>query len=150
MRRLIAIVALLAATCASAQTAEQSQTDALTDLGSTAIGLALGAAEANPVGLLAVPLKFLLIDRADKLPDGEKQRAQSVIGSLWHGATVNNVCVIAAIATGGAFAPACLVAGVVAGVHRWQSTSMEREFWALCARERQRMPDLKCIYTTPV
>lgn len=146
MRRLIATLALLAATCASAQTADQSQTDALTDLGSTAIGLAMGAAEANPVGLLTIPLKFVLIDQADKLPDGEKQHAHSVIGSLWHGATVNNLCVVAAIATGGAFAPACLVAGLVAGVHRWQSTQMEREFWALCANLRTETPELKCVF----
>ena len=147
MRRLIATLALLlAATGANAQTAGQSQTDALTDLGSTAIGLALGAAEANHVGLLTIPLKFVLIDQADKLPDGEKQHAHSVIGSLWHGATVNNLCVVAAIATGGAFAPACLVAGVVAGVHRWQSTSMEREFWALCANLRTEAPELKCVF----
>lgn len=148
MRRLIAIL-LLSCSLAHGQTAEQSQTAALTDLGSTAIGLAMGAAEANPIGVLTIPLKFVLIDRADKLPDGEKQRAHSVIGSLWHGATVNNLCVVAAIATGGAFATACFVAGVVAGLHRWQSTAMEREFWALCAWERQRIPDLKCIYTTP-
>lgn len=145
MRRLIAIL-LLVATCANAQTAEQSQTAALTDLGSTAIGLAMGAAEANPIGVLTIPLKFVLIDRADKLPDGEKQRAHSVIGSLWHGATVNNVCVIAAIATGGAFAPVCLVAGVVAGSIRWQSTQMEREFWALCATLRTETPELKCNF----
>lgn len=145
MRRLIAIL-LLSCSLAHGQTAEQSQTAALTDLGSTAIGLAMGAAEANPIGVLTIPLKFVLIDRADKLPDGEKQRAHSVIGSLWHGATVNNVCVIAAIATGGAFAPVCLVAGVVAGSIRWQSTQMEREFWALCATLRTETPELKCNF----
>ena len=146
MRRLLAILALLSATCASAQTAEQSQTDALTDLGSTAIGLALGAAEANPLGVLTIPLKFVLIDQADKLPDGEKQRAHSVIGSLWHGATVNNVCVIAVLASGGAAAPACLLAGVVAGSIRWQSTQNERDYWALCSHLRTEMPELKCEF----
>lgn len=146
MLRLIATAALLFATCASAQTAEQSQTDALTDLGSTAIGLALGAAEANPLGVLTIPLKFVLIDQADKLPDGEKQRAHSVIGSLWHGATVNNVCVIAVLASGGAAAPACLLAGVVAGSIRWKSTQHEREYWALCSHLRIEMPELKCQF----
>ena len=145
MRRLIAIL-LLTCSLAHGQTAEQSQTAALTDLGSTAIGLALGAAEANPLGVLTIPLKFVLIDQADKLPDGEKQRAHSVIGSLWHGATVNNVCVIAVLASGGAATPACLLVGVVAGSIRWQSTQMEREFWVLCANLRSDTPELTCTY----
>ena len=145
--RFLASVLLLVCGLVNAQDAERSNTAALTDLGSTAIGLALGAAEANPIGVLTIPLKFVLIDRAEKLPDGEKQHAHSVIGSLWHGATVNNVCVIAAIATGGAFAPVCLVAGVVAGSIRWKSTAMEREFWSLCASLRAEQPALKCEFT---
>ena len=31
----------------------------------------------------------------------------------------------------------------------WQSTAMEREFAAICARERLAEPTLRCTYTTP-
>jgi len=130
--------------------AQAQEREALTDIGSTAIGIALGAAEANPIGIATIPLKFWLLDRANTLTDGEKQQAQSTLSAMWHGATVNNVCVIASILTGGTFAPACLIAGLVAGVNKWQSTAMEREFWSICAYEKQRNPALQCAYTTPI
>ena len=81
-----------------------------------------------------------------KLPEGERQQAQITLGAVWTGATVNNVCVIVAIATVGAFAPACLILGVAAGVQQWGASAAEREFWGLCARERVQVPDLICTF----
>lgn len=148
MRRLLAILALLCG-LANAQTAERAQSAAAEDLASTAIGLALGAAEANHIGLLTVPGKWLMLKHADTLPTGERAHTLSAITAIWRGASANNVCVIAAIATGGTFGPVCVLAGLVVAAQQWESTSAERQFWAICAAEKQSNPRLKCTYTTP-
>jgi len=146
-----ALAALLLALClhAHADTAERAQNAAIADVASTGAALALGAAEANPLGLLMLPMKFAAIRYAEGLPDGDKQTAQSVISSMWRGAAANNVCVIMSIVTGGTFAPACAIAGFAVAWHEWQSGADERLFWAICADERTRQPELKCTYTTP-
>lgn len=129
--------------------AQDARPAALADIGTTALGLALGAAEANSLGIATVPLKFALISYADTLPDGEKQEAHAALSAAWTGAAVNNVCVIAAIVTGGAFAPACVAIGLATVIQQWQASAHERQFWVLCSTQRKEQPNLRCTYTTP-
>lgn len=144
------IVAVLLFLCLNvhADTAERAQNAAIADVATTGIGLALGAAEANPIGLATIPLKLVILDYAESLQDGEKQELQSAIASIWGGASANNLCVIAAIATGGTFAPACVLLGLVYGLTQWETSANERLFWKACQleKERQNNPALKCIY----
>lgn len=141
-----ALVLCLLCLSAQAQTAHEA---AAADVATTGIGLALGAAEANPLGLLTLPAKLAAIQHAESLPTGEREYALSVISSMWTGAAANNLCVIVAIATGGAFAPACLIVGAAVGMQRWDAAADERLFWAVCADERTRNPSLTCEFTKP-
>ena len=142
------LCALLLALClhAHADTAERAQNAAIADVASTGAALALGAAEANPLGLLTLPMKFAAIRYAEGLPDGDKQTAQSVISSMWRGAAANNVCVIMSIVTGGTFAPVCAIAGFAVAWQEWQAGEIEREFWHLCATLRREQPELACVW----
>lgn len=146
-----ALAAILLVLCLNvhADTAERAHNAALTDVASTVAGIALGAAEANPVGLLTIPAKLAALQYADGLLDGDKQTAQSVISSMWRGAAANNVCVIVSMATGGTFAPVCAIAGLVVALHEWNAGEIEREFWQICAYERQERPELKCAFNAP-
>ena len=141
-----ALILSLLCLSAQAQTAEQA---AAADVATTGIGLALGAAELNPVGVLTLPLKLIAIQQAEALPTGEREYALSVISSMWTGAAANNLCIVAAILTGGAFAPACLVIGAAVGMQRWDAGADERLFWAICAHERESNPRLTCEFTKP-
>lgn len=139
---------ILSLLCLSAQ-AQTAHEAAAADVATTGIGLALGAAEANPLGLLTLPAKLAAIQHAESLPTGEREYALSVISSMWTGAAANNLCVVAAILSGGAFAPACLIVGAAVGMQRWDAGSDERLFWAICAHERQSNPRLTCEFTKP-
>lgn len=138
-----AVLSMLIATSAHAQTAGEA---AAADMATTGVGLALGAAEANPLGLLTIPGKLIALEYANSLPTGEREYALSVLGSLWTGAAANNLCVIAAIVTGGAFAPFCIGVGLAVASAKWQEGSDERLFWAICADEKTRNPRLTCEY----
>lgn len=135
---------------ARANPQEQAANAALADLGTTGVGLALGAAEANPLAILTLPIKYGLLKYAEKMPDGDKQEMQSTLAAIWSGASVNNVCVILSILTAGTFAPGCIFAGVAFGVSRWHASSSEREYWRTCSNKRRVMPTLLCEYKEPV
>lgn len=134
---------------AQAQTSEDAKASALQDILSTGFGLALGASELNPLGILTVPLKFAAIEHAETLPDGEKQTAHATYTSIWRGAAVNNFCLAAMILTGGTATPVCVFLSFASAAIVWQQSAMEREFWNLCAYERRTNPELKCIYAKP-
>lgn len=143
------LVALLLAFCLTAQAdpSQRTQEAAVADVATTVMGLSLGAAEANPLGLALIPLKLIVLDYAAGLPDGEKQTVQSAVGSFWLGAAANNICVIFSLLSGGTFAPLCAAAGVAVALQRWNAGADEREFWALCARERVQNPKTTCEFT---
>ena len=143
MRALAAILFVFLAGCSTLLEHEQA---AAADVATTGIGLALGAAEANPLGLLTLPAKLAAIQHAESLPTGEREYALSAISSMWTGAAANNLCIVAAILTGGAFAPACLIVGAAVGMQRWDAGADERLFWAVCADERTRNPRLTCEF----
>ena len=113
------LVALLLAFCLTvhAGPAEQAQQSAAADVVTTGVGLSLGAAEANPLGLALIPLKLIALDYAAGLPDGEKQTTQHALNALWTGTASNNLCIIAMLVTGGMLAPVCVAIGVVTAVH---------------------------------
>lgn len=151
-RRVLVATALTAAMgMAQAEDAKrQAQGAILADGLSTAAGLAAGATELNPLGpVLSIGVKFALMQYAKTLPDTEQPAAYAVAASVWSGAAANNVCVTAALLTGGGFAPACIALGVAWGMKTWQESAREREFWEGCAllREYAKEPNLACVYT---
>ena len=147
MRLLAALLLVLLTGCTTMR--DKATTAAAHDVATTAAGLAAGAAEANPLGLITIPVKIGALAYADGLPTGERETTQAAVAALWTGAAANNWCVLASIASGGTLAPACIMLGLVVALKVWEGTTMERQFWMICARERQSKPDLVCRYTTP-
>lgn len=150
----LAAGALLAASWlpARAEVEDQARNAAIADGVTTAVGLAAGAAEANPLGpVLSLGVKAVTLQYAKTLPDTDRPVALAAANSVWSGAAANNVCITAAILSGGSFAPACLVLGVAWGMHAWKQTEHERTFWEGCAMLRQyaQDPGIECIYTAP-
>ena len=148
-------IALLATATFSARAGtaqEQATGGAVADGVTTALGLAAGAAELNPLGpLLGVGVKMAFMEYAKGLPDTEQPAAYAAAASFWQGAAANNVCVAAAILSGGAFAPACVAMGIAWGAKTWKDTEYERQFWEGCRMLRQyaQRPDMPCIYNAP-
>ena len=128
---------------------EQARNAAIGDGVSTAVGLAVGAAELNPLGpLLAVGMKAVVFEYIKTLPEVEQPRAYARAAATWSGAVANNVCITAAVLSGGGFAPVCIAVGVAWGMKTWHDTERERQFWEGCAmlRTYAGQPDLECVY----
>jgi hypothetical protein len=153
--RQLAVAAVLAASFCSTyaqDTRGQAVNAAVADGLTTAMGLAAGAAEVNPVGpLMAMGMKAVLLRYAEGLPDTEQPAVYAVAASMWSGAAANNLCVTAAILSGGSFAPACVALGVAWGMKTWKESETERQFWEGCAMLRQyaNEPAMQCVYTPP-
>jgi len=107
------------------------------DLATTGVGLAMGAAEANPLGIVALPIKLAMVEYAGSLPPDEQPAAYAALAAVTWGAVANNICVIASIlASAGIAAPACVAVGAVTGVAYWGATKTHREgqqLYAYCA-----------------
>jgi hypothetical protein len=146
---------LLAAGCSLSHAQDlpqQARNAAIADGLTTALGLAAGGVEANPIGpLLTVGMKAVAWQYASTLPDTERPAVYAAAASMWQGAAANNLCVTAALLTGGSFAPACVVVGALWAAQKWQESEHERLFWQGCAmlRTYARQPELECIYTPP-
>lgn len=144
---------LLAASVSLAQAQslkDQAVQGALGDTLSTVAGLALGAVELNPLGpVVAIGMKAVTMRYAESLPDTERPVFYAAAAAWWQGAAVNNVCVAAALATGGSFSPVCIALGIAWGMRTWKESEDERLFWEGCAMLRQyaEAPQLECIYT---
>lgn len=121
------------------------------DVVSTGAGIAMGAAEANPLGPVGVVVaKVVLHQYIKALPAVEQPQAWRLFGAVGWGAAANNLCVVITIATGGSGSVLCPVIGVSTGVGVFVSTAeaARREtFDAICTEARSRQPDLICIYT---
>jgi hypothetical protein len=66
------------------------------DLGTTALGLSMGAAEANPLGLALLPLKLVVKAHIDRMPDEyERREATAQFTGLQFGAAAANLCTLA-------------------------------------------------------
>lgn len=149
------IAAMLAAAGGAAHAGDaqdQAVDGAFADALTTAVGLAAGAAELNPIGpVLAVGMKVVYLRYARELPDTEQPAAYAMAAAWWQGAAANNLCIAASVLSGGAFAPACIALGVAWGLKTWKDSEPEREFWQGCAmlREYAHEPQMPCIYTPP-
>ena len=82
----------------------------LADVGTTAIGLANGFAEANPLGIAILPLKYGLHKYTETLPLAECVEARTGMGVIGWGAAAMNMATLAGVALSGG-----LVVGIVAG-----------------------------------
>ncbi len=154
LRALVAAAALACAlgSAGAEELKDQARHAAFGDGVSTAVGLAVGAAELNPLGpLLSVGMKAVVFEYVESLPDAERPRAYAMAASSWSGATANNLCITASLLTGGGFAPACIALGVAWGMKTWSESEHERQFWEGCALLRiyTGEPQLECVYTPP-
>jgi hypothetical protein len=87
--------------------------------------------------------------RIKESPPMEQPRLWGMYGALGWGAAANNLCVIAAIATGGAAAAVCPLIGVGAGMGSWSAGAEERDkatFAVICQEAKLKNPDLVCIF----
>jgi hypothetical protein len=152
LHKVLAIVAIAAALTAahSQDMKEQARTAGIADAATTVLGLAAGAAEANPLGaVIAIGVKPLVLRYIEGLPQEQRPQVYALAASVWGGVAANNVCVIASIVSGGAFAPVCLVLGAAWGVKKWKDTEPERIFWAEgCPTLRiyANEPDMVCVF----
>jgi hypothetical protein len=147
---LLAAALAAAAGGAGAQDAEhQARTGAVTDGVSMAVSFAAGVADMNPVvPVLVMGMKAVTFEYTRTLPETERPAAYATAASVWQGTAVNNVCMTAAVLTGGGFLPACVAAGLAWGMKTWNDSERERRFWEHCAivREFAQQPDFACVY----
>ena len=100
MQRSLLLVALLLASSAYAESPNPASdlvhAGIAADLGTTAIGLGLGAAEMNPLGALIIPLKFIAKANIDKIEDQNERRFQTAgFTGIQFGAAAANICTLA-------------------------------------------------------
>ena len=100
---------------------EQAINGHIMDVVSTGIGLALGAVETNPVGIIAPVIKIYLASEIDKAPLEKQPHLWAIYGSLGWAATANNACVILSILTSGGFSIVCPFIGIGTGITYYNS-----------------------------
>ncbi len=123
-------LSLLIASTAAAESPDKAGNVALTgiaaDLGSTALGLSLGAAEANPLGLAIVPLKFLVKQHIEQVPDQhERRNALARFTGAQFGAAAANVCTL--LLANPVLSTLCFVGGVAFGYDKVRSIQTSEE-----------------------
>jgi hypothetical protein len=96
------------------------------DLGTTALGLAMGAAEANPLGFAVIPLKFLAKSEIDKIPDENQRReASAMFTGVQFGAAAANLCTLAM--GNPAVAAVCFAGGMTLGYKQVKAIPTETD-----------------------
>jgi len=139
MRALI-LLAILLSGCASMPPDKQAVYAAHgADIASTAVGLAAGAAEANPLGVLLIPVKVILTENCDRQPEPARTGCLHAVEAVAWSATANNIAWL----VNPVVAP---FVGLIAGISKWQQGAPMRDFMAACAvhRELTKNPHLKC------
>jgi hypothetical protein len=119
------------------------------DVTSTAVGLSLGAAELNPLGIAAIGVKVLAYREIEAAPEEEKPLLRNKFKAFGVGATANNVCIIAGILTGGASSAVCIPLGLAAGYLSYSSGEKQAQkeaFEAICVTQKQLNPLIRCEY----
>ncbi len=119
------------------------------DIASTGAGLALGAAEANPLGLLLIPAKAISYHRIKASPEAEQPAMWAAYEAMGWGAAANNICVIAAVSTGGPAIVPCLAVGAVAAGVSWvidQPRRKRMEFDLICEQAKEKNPLITCVW----
>ena len=136
MKRFIAVLALVLLSGCATVGRDRAVQAHQADIGSTAVALAMGAAEGNPLGWLALPLKWWQMKIISEMPEAT-QRAEAYlhVAAVTNGAVANNLCVAAALAVPALlpFAMACPIAGLAWWAHE-SSNDYDRRFYeAFCA-----------------
>lgn len=141
MRRFLALLALCLAGCSSMPAGPVIGQGA--DVATTAVGLSMGAAELNPLGMAALAVKLPLIALANDQAEPQRTHDLTFIEAMgWTAAGWN----IGMLALGPPFA---IVAAVGAGVVAWNRNADKRELVAECTRhkavrEPQGLPTWDC------
>jgi hypothetical protein len=134
------------------QAEEQARGGAVADGVSTAMGLAANVVNVHPlVPLVSIGLKAATFHYAETVPETDRPATYAFAAASWQGAAANNLCMTAAVLSGGSFLPACVVLGVAWGLKTWNDSEHERRFWERCAVLRQFTgdPNLPCVYKPP-
>lgn len=119
------------------------------DIATTGAGLAMGAAEGNPLGLLMIPVKLVSYHRIKAAPEVEQPAMWAAYEAMGWGAAANNLCVIAAIASGGPAIVPCLAVGAAAAGLSWaidQPRRQRMEFEDACEQAKTANPDISCVW----
>ncbi len=148
MRPVLACILVTCFLLGCGTTKNQAHQATAVDAATTAIGVSSGiATEVNPLissapvflGLMAT--RVVGVELINKLDEPQRTDTLTSFNSIWWGVNISNILVLLAAPT-----PVGLVAGAMVGVGLWNSSSMEREFAAICAQEKLKEPDLVCIY----
>ena len=122
-----------------AETENSAMYAAAADTASTAVSLAKGLVELNPLGLVGtMVMKVATITYINKLPEEDRAQPYSAVSSFWGGATANNLCWL----TGAG--PLCFVLGIATGIYLWNNGEEERTYWASCKSNRLAYPAAPC------
>lgn len=89
------------------------------DVGSTLAALGLGASELNPLGLGTLLAKVIAWKSIQAAPERERPNLLKKYAALGQGAAANNLCVIAALVTGGTGGVLCPIIGWMVGSRHW-------------------------------
>lgn len=150
MKRILIALALFAGT-AQAQDAlvHDAYTAAGRDIGATAMGLAAGLSEANPLGLLTIPLHAVAIEASAAQAEPARTNDLTTITSMWDGVALFNVVTL----LGGPITVA-LAAGTAYLAHSYTATQPLRDeavkradFELQCAQFMAGGPGRSCTYT---
>lgn len=95
---------------------EQAIAGQSADVATTAIGLALGAAEANPLGVLTLGVKLVAAHQIEQAPVEEQPALWKTYGAFGWGATANNICILLVMASGGVGGIICPFLGLAVGL----------------------------------
>jgi hypothetical protein len=147
----IALLVGLLTGCATMDSEDRALAGQGADISTTAIGLSIGAAESNPLGIGLLAVKAIAYERIKSAPPQKQPAMWSAFGALGWGAAANNACVIALIVTGGTAVALCPVLGLATGLGTYAQAAPLREratFDAVCAQARVDRPGLVCVYET--
>lgn len=145
----ILLLCLALSACANQPLSERANNAAIGDGVSTVAAVAAGASELNPLGLATAVAKYPVLEYCKTLAEGEQAECYAAASAVWSGAAINNACVIVALLTSGAIAPACLLGGIGFAAYAWNASAAEREYMAVCAEvKRVWAMDEKCVFQT--
>ncbi len=145
----LTLAAILLTGCASMTPRERAQAGVGADLATTAVGLSVGLVEANPLGILTIPLSFAVIEHCDTLPEVEAASCHHQNAAVREGLAVNNALLIAGKLLSTVVNPYfALAAGAAWAINRWSDGAAEREFSELCATHKALAgnPSLRCVF----
>lgn len=141
MKKPIAAAVLLAAASLAHAGEQQAYGGLAADALTTGAALAMpGMTETNPLGWATFPIRLAIIEHAKMLPREEGQPLIDMTSASGWGAAANNLLALAGAGPVGA------VVGIAVGYAVWKSGETEREFWHMCAAEKQADPAMKCEF----